>query len=163
MKLYQIFPVILLFCITAVPGYAQVNGETPVTLNNNMQGMTSSSQVFKDPRVDLLIQKQVYLNTLALRRMPGYRVQVISTIDRNKATATRARLMQLFPDYQSYLSYQSPYFRVRIGDFRSQQEAQQLQEDLNSYFPNGVFTVRDYIHITPDQLFQNSNDNDSTR
>ena len=101
---------------------------------------------------------------LALRNMPGFRVQVLSTIDRAKAMEAKSRLMQLFPDYQTYLSYQSPYFRVRIGDFRDRQVAQQLQEELNQYFPNGVFTVRDYIHISPEQLFQTNNDepNDST-
>lgn len=113
--------------------------------------------VIQDSRIALLIDKQVYLNTLALRHMPGYRVQVISTMDRSKANAAKAKLMQLFPDYDTYLSYQSPYFRVRIGDFRSQEDAEALQQRLNEYFPNGVFTVRDYIHITPEQLLQNLN------
>lgn len=161
MKKITLFFTATLISVCSLSAYAQVQGETPLTYQT--QGATASAQVFKDPRVDLLIQKQVYLNTLALRHTPGYRVQVVSTIDRAKATATRAQLMQLFPDYQSYLSYQSPYFRVRIGDFRDRQAAQQLQEELNNYFPNGVFTVRDYIHITPEQLIQNYNDNDSTR
>lgn len=143
-------------CGFLVPAHAQTNGELPPTFHTS--GMAASSQVFKDPRVDLLIQKQVYLNMLALRNMPGFRVQVLSTIDRAKAMEAKSRLMQLFPDYQTYLSYQSPYFRVRIGDFRDRQVAQQLQEELNQYFPNGVFTVRDYIHISPEQLFQTSNE-----
>lgn len=108
----------------------------------------------------MLIQKQVYVNTLALRNMPGFRIQVLSTMDRNKANAAKGKLMQLFPQYKTYLSYQSPYFRVRIGDFRNREDAQGLQQQLNDYFPNGVFTVRDYIHISPEQLFQNEN-NDS--
>lgn len=160
-KIVLLLTSFIFFCNIVIPVSAQIKEGAPITYQTG--GMTASSQVFKDPRVDVLIQKQIYLNTLALRHLPGYRVQVISTIDRGKATATRARLMELFPEYQSYLSYQSPYFRVRIGDFRDQDSAQQLQEQLNNYFPNGVFTVRDYIHISPEQLFQNNNDDDSTR
>lgn len=118
---------------------------------------TATGSVVQDPRIQLLIQKQVYVNMLALRNMPGYRVQVISTIDRAKANAARAKLMELFPQYKSYLSYQSPYFRVRIGNFLNRQDAEQLQQQLNDYFPNGVFAVRDLIHITPEQLLQNLN------
>lgn len=134
---------------------AQTGGEYPRTITT----ATATAGVAKDPRIDILIQKQVYLNTLALRNMPGYRIQVLSTMDRAKAMDAKARLLQLFPDYQTYLSYQSPYFRVRIGDFRDREAAQDLQQELNNYFPNGVFTVRDYIHISPEQLFQSQDDN----
>ena len=135
---------------------AQIKGESPITFRT--RGATATSQVYKDSRIDLLIQKQVYINTMALRNLPGYRVQVISTMDRNKAMSAKAKLMQLFPDYQTYLSYQSPYFRVRIGDFRERNDALELQKELNNYFPNGVFTVRDIIHISPAELLQDSND-----
>lgn len=149
-------------CLFLVPAHAQTNEDFPPTYHTG--GITSSSLLLKDPRLDLLVQKQVFLNMLALRNMPGYRVQVMSTIDRSKAMDAKARLMQLFPDYQSYLSYQAPYFRVRIGDFRDKNKARELQQELNEYFPNGVFTVRDYIHISPEQLFQTNNDepDDST-
>lgn len=121
-----------------------------------------ASQVIQDPRINLLIQKQVYLNNLALRNLPGYRVQVISTMNRGKAMEVKGRLMQLFPQYQTYLSYLSPYFRVRIGDFRNRNDAVQLQEQLNPYFPQGVFTVRDMIHISPEQLFESNDQNNES-
>lgn len=143
-----------LLCLETFQAEAQTAGEYPRTIST----ATATAGVSKDPRIDLLVQKQVYLNTLALRNMPGFRIQVISTIDRAKAMDAKARLMQLFPDYQTYLSYQSPYFRVRIGDFRNREAAQDLQQELNNYFPNGVFTVRDYIHISPEQLFQSQDD-----
>jgi hypothetical protein len=158
MKNILLLSITFLCCLcTALPATAQTNGEYPATFQTN--GMTAVSQVFKDSRIDLLIQKQVYINSLALRNIPGFRVQVISTMNRNKATEAKARLMQLFPDYSTYLSYQSPYFRVRIGDFRSRDAAEKLQQELNTYFPNGVFTVRDIIHISPEQLLQNPNAN----
>lgn len=157
----------LLFCVLGViPGRAQSPSELPDAFHVGRAGSpgatvspgtTATASVVQDPRIQLLIEKQVYVNMLALRNMPGYRVQVISTMDRAKANAARAKLMELFPQYKSYLSYQSPYFRVRIGDFLNRQDAEQLQQQLNDYFPNGVFAVRDLIHISPEQLLQNLN------
>jgi septal ring-binding cell division protein DamX len=155
----------LLLCLAAViPTRAQSTGEVPDAFHVDTRkaptatGSTAATaSVVQDPRIQLLIEKQIYVNTLALRNMPGFRVQVISTMNRAKATAAKAKLMELFPQYKTYLSYQSPYFRVRIGDFPTREDAEQLQQQLGDYFPNGVFTVRDVIHLSPEQLLQNLN------
>lgn len=131
-----------MFCLMGITAQAQI--ENPVTFNSD-----PNARVFKDPRIDLLIQKQRYLNTLALRNVTGYRVQVMSTTNRSAANEARAKLMHLFPQYDTYLDYQSPYFRVRIGDFLQRDSASALQEELGPYFPNGVFTVKDRIQIDP--------------
>lgn len=136
----------ILLCLLTVSVQAQV--ENPIQFNTGSENV----YVFKDPRIDMLIQKQRYLNTLALRNIVGYRVQVISTIDRGKASDARAKLMRQFPEYHTYLTYQSPYFRVRIGDFIQKDSAQSLQSKLEQYFPNGVFTVTDHIHVDPKVL-----------
>jgi hypothetical protein len=138
-----------LCCFSLAKVHAQVEGELPKTIQTNNY---SSLEVFKDPRIDLLIQKQQYINMLRLRNISGYRVQVISTMDRQKATETKKRLMQLFPEYETYLTYQSPYFRVRIGDFLNRNKATELQKELSNYFPGGVFTVRDRVHVTIEKL-----------
>src|SRR5690242_20094617 len=86
---------------------AQTAGEYSATFST--RGPVAVSRVYKDAKIDLLVQKQVYLNTLALRSIPGFRVQVISTMNRSKAIEAKAQLMKLFPQYNTYLSYQSPY------------------------------------------------------
>ncbi|GAA4319889.1 SPOR domain-containing protein [Compostibacter hankyongensis] len=145
--------VLLLAGIFSLQATAQEVSEVPY---NN-----SGLSIFKDPRVDMLVRRQIYTNTIALRNISGYRIQVLSTMNRNNAMETKARLMQLFPNYNTYLSYQSPYFRVRIGDFRTQQDASTLQQDVSQYFQSGVFIVRDVIRIDPEKaLFNNSDDSD---
>ncbi len=114
--------------------------------------------VFKDSRLDMVIQKQIYINTVAMRNIPGFRVQVVLTNNRGKAMEIKSRLIQLFPDYRTYLSFEAPYFRVRIGDFRTREDAQDLQNQVSKYFPDGVFTARDIINVTPDNNDTNNND-----
>jgi hypothetical protein len=112
---------------------------------------TGSVKVVKDSRLDLLIKKQIYINTLAIRNQPGFRVQLISTNKRNEAIDVKARVMQLFPDYRTYLDYQAPYFKVRVGDFKNRDEATELRERLTGSFPGGVFVVPAIINVSPEK------------
>ncbi len=114
--------------------------------------------VFKDSRLDMVIQKQIYINTVAMRNIPGFRIQVILTNNRVKAMEIKSRLMRIFPDYRTYISFEAPYFRVRIGDFRTREDAQDLQDQVSKYFTDGVFTARDIINVTPDNNDTNNND-----
>lgn len=144
------------FVLLSFSSQAQVENPTSFSTDGN-------TYVFKDPRINLLIQHQKYINTLALRNVTGYRVQVLSTINRSDANQARAKLMKLFPKYETYLNYQSPYFRVRIGNFLQRDSAEVLQKELGQYFPNGVFTVRDRINIDPEVLLQQVKSQHGTR
>jgi hypothetical protein len=108
-------------------------------------------KVVKDSRLDLLIKKQIYINTLAIRNQPGFRVQLISTNKRNEANDIKAKVMQLYPDYRTYLEYQPPYFKVRIGDFKTREEATDLREKLSTNFPGGIFVVPAVINLSPEK------------
>lgn len=162
MKKGFIITAVFFLCSESFSAFAQQHNESAFSFSTTTKlplQNSQPSQVIQDPRISLLIQKQIYINSLALHNVPGFRVQVISTMNRGKAMETKAKLMQLFPQYQTYFSYQSPYFRVRIGNFMTRNDAEQLQEQLNNYFPSGVFTVRDMIHITAEQLIDNNQSN----
>jgi len=112
-------------------------------------------KVIKDSRIDILIKKQIYINTLAIRNQPGFRVQVITTNKRNEAYEAKARVMQSYPEYRSYIDFQAPYFKVRIGDFKSREEATELRDRLSNMFTGGVFVVPAIINVSPDKELQN--------
>ena len=112
-------------------------------------------KVIKDSRIDILIKKQIYINTLAIRNQPGFRVQVITTNKRNEAYEAKARVMQSYPEYRSYIDFQAPYFKVRIGDFKSREEATELRDRLSNMFTGGVFVVPAIINVSPDKVLQN--------
>lgn len=85
---------------------------------------------------------------------PGYRIQVFS--DNNSRTAkaearTRQRnISSQFPEMGTYVVYNSPYWRLRVGNFRTQEEANAAAADLKSAFPaysKEIRVVRDRITI----------------
>lgn len=106
--------------------------------------------VNKDPRIEMLIQKQIQINEVTTRErrrvVPGYRIQVISTTDRNKAIDAKTKIYKAFPELKPYFLYQSPYYRLKVGNFITREEAGEYISALSRQFPGGgVFIVKDTI------------------
>ncbi|MFL5771928.1 MAG: SPOR domain-containing protein [Flavisolibacter sp.] len=122
---------------------------------------TTSVVIHKDPRLDVLVKKQADINASIKRSQArtakGYRILVINTNKRDEAIAAKTKVYSNFPELKAYLVYKSPYFRLKAGNFRTREEAQQYQKILSVYFPKGVFIVNDIIEVTPE------GSNDSSR
>ena len=120
---------------------------------------TSSVVVHKDPRLDLLLKKQGEINAAIkkanARTAKGYRILVINTNKRDDAIAAKTKVYSNFPELKAYLVYQSPYFRLKVGNFKTREEAQQYQKTLGYYFPKGVFIIPDTIEVTPEKDLEN--------
>jgi hypothetical protein len=110
--------------------------------------------VNKDVRLDILNQKQSVINKRSkimtsngLYR--GYRLQLLSSNNRNQAFKLKYDLLSAFPDQKTYVSYQAPYFKVRFGNFLHRDEAEKMRKLLQKTYPAGVFVVEDTIEYTP--------------
>ena len=116
---------------------------------------TPSVMVHKDPRIDLLVKKQIQINEETSREArrvgKGYRLLVINTNNREEAAAAKTKVYTFFPELKSYLLYQAPYFKLKVGNFRDRKEAEEYQERLQKYFPKGVFIMNDTIEIKLDK------------
>lgn len=120
---------------------------------------TSSVVVHKDPRLDILLKKQGDINAAIkkanARTAKGYRLLVINTNKRDDAIAAKTKVYSNFPELKAYLVYQSPYFRLKVGNFKTREDAQQYQKTLGYYFPKGVFIIPDTIEVTPEKDSEN--------
>jgi hypothetical protein len=77
----------------------------------------------------------------------GYRVQIFfdsGSNSKNKAASVKDEFETLYPEAKSYLSYKEPYYRVRVGNFRSLIEAVGFQKKIATDYPNS-FPVKDKI------------------
>ena len=110
--------------------------------------------VHKDPRLDVLTQKQVQINKHASMltskgQYKGFRVQVISTTNRDEAFKTKNDLAAKFPDQKIYTIFQSPTFKVRIGNFLKKEDAENFRKQISSMFSQGIYVVDDAIEYVP--------------
>jgi hypothetical protein len=121
---------------------------------------TSSVVVHKDPRLDLLVKKQVEINEETTRNARkvsrGYRLLVINTNKRDEAIGAKSKLYQYFPELKSYLYYQTPYFKVKAGNFKEKKEAEDYQKKLNKVFQKGVFIMTDLIEVKPEKEIEDA-------
>ena len=112
---------------------------------------SNSVIVHKDPRLDLLVKTQATINEVTSRDSrrtdKGFRLLIISTNNRDEAFAAKTKVLTHFSDLKAYMWYQSPYFRVKAGNFKDRKDAELYQKKLNRYFPKGVFIMKDIIEV----------------
>ena len=110
--------------------------------------------VKKDARLDILSVKQAQINKRSAMltssgQYKGFRVQVMSTRTREDAFNAKAMLLSNFPEQKTYVMYQSPNFKVRIGNFLKKEDADRFRQELARFCPQGVYIVEDAIDYTP--------------
>lgn len=111
--------------------------------------------VHKDPRIDALIKKQAAVNIAAKkatgRTMRGYRLLVLNTNSRDEAIAAKTKIYTHFPDLKAYLTFQSPFFKLKAGNFQTREDAKRYQSLFNIIFPKGVYVISDIIEVAPEK------------
>ncbi|MCE2848938.1 MAG: hypothetical protein ACK5GP_05505 [bacterium] len=119
-------------------------------LSANAQ-FAKSPYVKRDPRVDKLVDKQIELNKQALRVRttlePGFRILVISTNKRDQAIDAKSRLLKIYPDQKSYLFYQSPYFKLQFGNFKTMKEADMMKKELVLDFGENLIIIPSQVEV----------------
>ena len=107
--------------------------------------------VYKDARLDLLVKKQAQINEETSRDArkvgKGYRLMIINTNKRDEAIAAKTKVYTYFPELKAYLIYQSPFFRLKAGNFKTRDEAEKYRKQMAPLFPKGVFIVNDIIEV----------------
>lgn len=103
------------------------------------------SELVRDAKLDALLDtlQQKHLQQTTIK---GYRIQLFTGAERLGALDTKSELQKNFPEATVYIIYQQPYFKVRVGDYRSQAEAQEMYHKLLTVFPK-AFLVPDDINL----------------
>ena len=70
----------------------------------------------------------------------GYQLQVLNTTSRNEALEAKSLLLSKYPQQKTFLLFQTPYYKIRFGNFLTQSEAVSYQKKIKSHFTN-VFVI----------------------
>jgi len=84
-----------------------------------------------DPRLESILKHHKDISSGSIYTGHGFRVQIYSGNDRARATKIKIDFMRRFPGIPTYMSYIQPQFRVKVGDYRTRQEAQQMYHDAS--------------------------------
>jgi hypothetical protein len=105
-------------------------------------------KVIQDEKITQLTEQYRNMN-LYNSETDGYRVQIFfdaGTNSKNKALTAKSEFESAYPGIKTYLSYKEPYYRVRVGDFRTLIEAVGFQKKIETDYPNS-FPVKDKIDL----------------
>ena len=132
-------------CFTGLQTLAQTDSVMPIAVI-----------VHKDFRLDILARKEAELNAAATKASArtgmGYRLQVLSTNDRELAMKVRTQLLQKYPDQKVYMFYQAPYVKLTFGNFITKQEADQYKKQISQMLGGAsVYTLSQRIEVKPDK------------
>ena len=119
-------------------------------------GTHATVQIHQDKRIEqLLVAKRCANNSHEQATISGYRVQVFSSNTQRTAKAEafkiEKQILEEFPEQGVYVNYSSPFWKVRVGDFKTQAEAHIFRNQLIESFPSlrsGTYIVHEQINIS---------------
>jgi len=87
-------------------------------------------------------------------KVQGYRVQVFSgnspRLSKDEAFKKEKEVNQHFPDVTTYVTYNAPFWRLRVGDYGSHEEAYYMLRQLTNAFPSfgkEMYIVREEVKL----------------
>jgi hypothetical protein len=118
------------------------------------QDSSTLSMIHIDPRIDSLMKKQIQINEVTTRdsrrNIPGYRIQVANSNNRNEVFAVKTKIYQQYPELKPYIIYQPPNYKLKVGNFKTAEEAEPYLQKLTAVYPTGVYLIHDVIEVKPD-------------
>ena len=108
--------------------------------------------IHQDARLHHLVDKHIKQNQKDMF-IAGYRIQIYSgSGKRSEALRVKTLFMKQFPKVSTELVYNEPYFKVRVGTFRTKQEGYKLYKRITKYFPNAYFVIDNKMEWPPIDL-----------
>ena len=112
------------------------------------QNPVGQIKVYQDSRVDSIIKRHIQYNHYQ-NGIEGYRVQIFFDAGNNslnRATNVAEQFQLIFPGDTAYISFSEPYYKVRVGDFRTKLDAEGYLQLILPDYPN-AFVIRDRINF----------------
>lgn len=84
----------------------------------------------------------------------GYRIQIFSGNNqrtaKDEAFSKEKQIKERFPSLSTYVTYNAPFWRLRVGNYDSQEEAYFTQRQIAEAFPSfakEIYIVREEVRV----------------
>ena len=123
-----------------------------VTFSENNQEETHQPAILQnlhvnqDPRLDKMLNWHIEKNK-KMDGMEGFRVEIFFSAEMDALEQSKNKKVEFlskYPDYLVHIKYDAPNFKVRVGDFRTKNEALKLKKNIEQDYPM-AFIVPDKI------------------
>ncbi|MDD3967573.1 MAG: SPOR domain-containing protein [Proteiniphilum sp.] len=172
----SILPFLLSFLLLTTLLYGQQASRE----NNILQELNSTVPgkgrvtVYEDERIRGVVgrpvaaPRPVYTSadgSMQYHKMRGYKIQAFSGNDqrtsRNEATHKQRLIEGAFPGHEAVVLFDSPFWRLRVGNFERRDEAEEVMEEIRKAFPSfgrEMYIVVDEVKIPIHRSSENGMD-----
>lgn len=148
---------LMLVCFVAVSAQSR-NDSSKLTIFKELAKPDSVTgavvKVTNSPGIEESLTDRSARHTVKSGTGQGYRIQVFSSnvhrTAKTEAFNIEKELIAAFPETGVYVTYTSPFWKVRVGDFKSSTEARSFIDELVSAFPSlkaTTYIVKDKINF----------------
>ncbi|MCK5823043.1 MAG: SPOR domain-containing protein [Bacteroidales bacterium] len=141
-RIFLFFIVIQIYNIDVVIAQGSYNKDIPFfEYIQQKKIQTGQINIYQSESIKSLVNKFVYIHKKQ-RGIKGYRIQIFSASGqqaRNEAKIKRSEFVSTYPDFDYrliYPLYQPPFFKIRVGDYRTKEEALKFYKQVVKQFPN---------------------------
>lgn len=133
----------------------QVNTLQENTLHTFILDAMPNVIVYQDSAITLLLEDKSYDRQRGQRQVSGFRVQVYAS---NTPQVAKNEALDLYENLSSqvnmavYVISEPPFWKVRLGDFLTREEALDYKNQLNILFPH----LQGSTYVVPDQVIVNN-------
>lgn len=145
-----LFAILLLGMFPAANLYSQVKTNFGDDFFSKIQSEETGEgevTVFQDFRINNIVYNHIEQNKRKAG-FPGYRIRIFNDLGsgaRENSQEVKAEFYDKFPEIPIYREYDSPYFKIYVGDFRTKIDAMKVFKRIKHYFP-AAFIVPDEIN-----------------
>jgi len=115
----------------------------------NLTEIFQNLQIEQDERLAGMVEWHIANNRLK-NGIDGFRVEIFFSAGANareSAMKVKRDFLSVYPDIPVHIKFVAPDFKVRVGDFRTRNEALKLKKNIESIYP-GSFIVSDIIRFS---------------
>ena len=87
-------------------------------------------------------------------KMKGFKIQAFSgnnqRTSRDEANRKQSLIINQYPEHESVILFETPFWRLRVGNFQTRPEAEAVMKDLKNSFPSfgkEMYIVVDEVKI----------------
>lgn len=132
---------------------AQVSFPIAALPDSSTPSILQGIEIIQDSRLEKMLNWHIEDNKRK-NGIDGFRIDIFSSTEKEKAFQTKVDFLSNYPDNNVYILFVAPNFRIRVGDFRTKNEALKLHKKIQGNYP-AAFIVQDKIDFPTVQPTQN--------
>lgn len=159
----------LIILFTLLIFNAGVNAQTSLQKNDILDELNTDVQgkgyvrVYEDESITHILgrpmgaPRTVYTTadgSVQYHKMRGFKIQVFSgnnqRTSRDEANSKQSLINKSYPDLETVVLFESPFWRLRVGNYETRREAEESMQELRKTFPSfgrEMYVVVDEVKI----------------